>query len=281
VGVVNVETEVAYALSAQQTLASVDLPDHVTRIDQALFHLEIVRPQLPQDVQYLAVDGAYAKENFVSGAVHLDFHVISKLRSDANLSYLYTDRQKPRGRPRKYDGKVDFQDLSRLTWVETVEPGLDLYTAVVWSVALKRKLRLVYLLDTQDPKKSRYALLFSTDVHQTALAIYSLYSLRFQIEFLFRNAKQFTGLQDCQARDLPKLDFHFNACFTALNLARVQAQQQHNSKTDFVFSMASVKRCALNQHLLERFILELELDSTSIKSHPSYQTLQNYGMIAA
>jgi hypothetical protein len=182
VGVVNVETEVAYALSAQQTLASVDLPPDVTRVDQALFHLENVRLQLPPDVQHLAVDGAYAKEPFVTGALQIDLQVISKLRSDANLMHLYTGVQKPRGRPRKYDGKVDFQDLSRLNWVETVHPGLDLYTAVVWSVALKRSIRLVYLLDTQDPKKSRYALLFSTDVHQTALEIYFLYSLRFQIE---------------------------------------------------------------------------------------------------
>ena len=31
------------------------------------------------------------------------------------------------------------------------------------------------------------------------------------IEFLFRDSKQFTGLADCQARDLTKLYFHFNA----------------------------------------------------------------------
>jgi Transposase DDE domain len=281
VGVVNVETEVAYAVSAQQTLASVDLPPDVTRLDQSWFHLEHVRPQLPKDVGYLAVDGADAKEPFVTGALHLDLQVISKLRCDANLRYLYTGVQKPRGRPRKYDGKVDFQDLSRLSWVETVQPGLDLYTAVVWSVALKRAIRLVYLLDTHDPKKSRYALLCSTDIQQSALDIYSLYSLRFQIEFLFRNAKQFTGLQDCQARSLPKLDFHFNACFTTLNLARVQTQHQHQGDPDFSLSMASVKRCALNDHLLERFIRELELDSTAIKSHPNYQNLRQYGIIAA
>jgi hypothetical protein len=166
-----------------QTLASVDLPPDVTRMDQALFHLENVRTQLPPpDVQHLAVDGADAKEPFVTGALHLNLQVISKLRSDANLMHLYTGVQKPRGRPRKYDGKVDFQALSHLSWVETVHPGLDLYTAVVWSVALKRSIRLVYLLDTQDPNKSRYALLFSTDVGQPALEIYFLYSLRFQIE---------------------------------------------------------------------------------------------------
>jgi hypothetical protein len=96
------------------------------------------------------------------------------------------------------------------------------------------------------------------------------------LEFIFRNAKQFTGLQACQARDLLKLEFHFNASLTALNLARVEAQQQGDQP--FVFSMATVKRQALNQHLLERFIAELEF---SIKSHPNYKTLQSYGTIAA
>lgn len=32
---------------------------------------------------------------------------------------------------------------------------------------------------------------------------------------------------DCQARNCLKLEFHFNASFTALNLAKVEALQQH------------------------------------------------------
>lgn len=197
------------------------------------------------------------------------------------MRYLYTGVQKPRGRPRKYDSKVDVQDLSRLTFVDTVQPGVDLYTAVVWSVALKRSIRLAYLLNHQDCKKSRFVILFSTDVEQDAKDVYRLYQLRFQIEFIFRNAKQFTGLQDCQARDLPKLEFHFNACLTALNLARLEAQQQHQSEHPFVFSMATVKRRALTLHLLEQFMAELELEPTSIKSHPNFQKLLSYGAIAA
>jgi hypothetical protein len=48
-----------------------------------------------------------------------------------------------------------------------------------------------------------------------------------------------------------------------------------------VFSMASVKRRALNRHLLDRFILNLDLEPSQIKSHPNYSTLCNYGTIAA
>jgi len=45
--------------------------------------------------------------------------------------------------------------------------------------------------------------------------------------------------------------------------------------------MASYKRLALNEHLLERFIAQLDLDPTVIKSHPNYENLRSYGIIAA
>ena len=122
---------------------------------------------------------------------------------------------------------------------------------------------------------------FCTDLELDPFSIYLYYKARFQIEFVFRDSKQFTGLADCQARDLTKLDFHFNASLTALNLAKWDAIQQHKSDTDFVFSMASYKRRALNYHLLERFIDKLDLEPTLIKSHPNYSSLYDYGSIAA
>ncbi|WP_335193879.1 hypothetical protein [Nostoc sp.] len=50
------------------------------------------------------------------------------------------------------------------------------------------------------------------------------------------------------------LNFHFNASFTALNLAKLDAHRQHSGEKPFVFSMASLKRRALNDHLLDTFI---------------------------
>jgi hypothetical protein len=46
------------------------------------------------------------------------------------------------------------------------------------------------------------------------------------------------------------------------------------------FSMTSYKRVSFNDHLLERFISELGLDPTLIKSHPNYENLRSYGIIA-
>ena len=61
---------------------------------------------------------------------------IGKLRHDANLRYLYHGPQKPRGRRKQYDGKVKFDDLSRLEFVRDTQ-GIRIYTMVVNSVRLK------------------------------------------------------------------------------------------------------------------------------------------------
>lgn len=119
------------------------------------------------------------------------------------------------------------------------------------------------------------------DMEQSALEIYQFYKLRFQIEFLFRDAKQYTGLSDTQARSAKKLDFHFNASFLALNLAKYEALKAAGNAEPMVFSMASCKRRALNEHLLETFITKLDLSPSLIKSHPNYSDLCSYGSLAA
>ena len=52
-----------------------------------------------------------------------------------------------------YDGKVDWQDLSRFEYI-TEQDGLELYTQVLNHVSLKRTLRVVVVLDRRDPKKT-------------------------------------------------------------------------------------------------------------------------------
>jgi len=227
------------------------------------------------------------KIKWVEGVTNLKLEAIGKLRRDANLRYPNQEEYPGRGRPRKYGKKVDLTDYSSFQLVTQLSNGITLYTTVVWSINLKRQIRVVYLLNNS--ASSSYAVLFCTHLELDAYSIYLYYKSRFQIEFLFRDSKQFTGLADCyakryplgQARDLTKLDFHFNASLTALNLAKLDALQQHNCSTNLVFSMASYKRRALNYHLLERFIDKLDLNPTLIKSHPNYSNLHNYGAISA
>ena len=282
IAIVDVDTKQGYTLSVQQTPPA-QPESKKTRIDWYLEQLAATKPYLPKSVHHVVSDGFYSKIKWVDGVIGLGLDAIGKLRCDADMRYVYTGVQKPRGRKRKYDGKVDLTDVSLMTLVSEIEPQVCLYTVEVWVVSMKRKVRLAYIRDGRNPSHVGMALLFSTDINLDASEILCFYKSRFQIEFIFRDAKQFTGLTDCQARDLTKLDFHFNACLMTLNLAKFDAWQLHLSVhplKPFVFSMASYKRLALNQHLLDRFISLLDLDITLIKSHPNFPKLCSYGSIA-
>ena len=51
------------------------------------------------------------------------------------------------------------------------------------------------------------------------------YRSRFQIEFCFRDAKQYPGLTHCQARHKNQLDFSYNASFASQNVAKVMMKE--------------------------------------------------------
>src|SRR6476660_457460 len=220
----------------------------------------------------------------MDAVVSLDLHAITKLRSDANCMFLYTGpHPKRRGARRKYAGKVNCQALSRFEdlGAREDEPHLHLYTAVVWHKTLKRRLRIVVLLNRKDPAKPRFIVLGSTDPDLHGRKLVELYAARFQIEFLFRDSKQFTGLLDCQARAASALDFHFNAALATLNLVRAEDVCMQQGQEPQVFSMASWKQCQFNERLLELFMENLALDLTWVKNHSCYEELRTYGAIAA
>ena len=109
-------------------------------------------------------------------------------------------------------------------------------------------------------------MLLSTGVTLDARAIYRYDTARFQIEFVFRDAKQFTGLTYCQARTREILDSHFNVSLSLLNLARIEHRMKYPTDNEG-FSMASLKRSYTNEMLLNVFLSKLELDPNNEKSN--------------
>src|SRR5678816_597781 len=173
-------------------------------------------------------------------------------------------------------GKVNWSDLSRFERLDTEDEHIVLYHQVLNHVQLQCNLQVVVVVHTQ---RHRYAVLFSTDIDLEPQRLYRYYKARFQIEFLFRDAKQFAGLSDCQARAKAKLDFHFNASLSAVTFAKLEARHQHGNG-DQAFSMASLKRRAFNQHLIDRICEHLANGQSVEKSSPDYEALCNYGIIA-
>lgn len=68
---------------------------------------------------------------------------------------------------------------------------------------------------------------------------------------------------------------------SALNLAKADALQDHESKQPFVFSMQSQKYLAFNEHLLDCFISKFDIDRTLIQSYPAYPEFRKYRAIAS
>lgn len=287
--VVDVTRRCAFTLAVAQTPPGnadrkKDKRVEETRMDFYQHQLHAQRHRLPATIRYHCVDGYFAKQKYMAEVVALQLHPITKLRHDANCVFLYTGPHlKRRGRRRKYDGKVNFHDLSRFEALGTLadKPHINLYTALVWHVSLKRQLRLVVLVNRKEATKPRYIVLASTDLALDGHKLVELDVARFQIEVLFRDSKQFTGLTDCQSRAESVLDFHFNAALATLNLARAEELRAQPTLKPHVFSMASWKQRHFNERLLDVFIDNLALDPMWVKNHPSYEELSTYGAIAA
>ena len=270
--IVDVDFNTAYHVSTRQTpVQSKDVDG--TRVTEYLRHFKDDCQILPREIRYLLTDAYYTKQLFTHGVLECGYHQIGKMRCDANLRYLYTGEQKPKGRRRSYAGKMVIGDVSQLDFAGEKE-GVKVYTAIVNCVTLKRNIRIVYL-----QYNNGYALLFSTDTELEAMTIYRYYKARFQIEFLFRDAKQFTGLTDCQARSESALHSHFNACFTALNLIKWQDRQLSPQRKPI--SVSSWKHRFFNMLMIERISSNFALDLSLIKSSPLYEELCNFGAIAA
>lgn len=257
-----------------------------TRLDHAIQQVQAARPYLPADLQYLAADGAYAKKKYVDAVVQLGLHVVTKLRCDANMRLRYTGpRTGQRGRPKTYDGKVNWHDLSRFDVVDRkaldLAPDVAAYTQELYHGSLKRWLRVLVLVWYTSNGKRHHAIFATTDLACAPAEVLRMYQGRFQVEFLFRDGKQFAGLTESQARDEAALDFHFNAALATVSAARAAMAQEQETKAPFVFSLATQKQIAFNEQFLAAISAQYGYDLKAWKNHPAYEELRTYGALAA
>ena len=285
-GVVDIEQNSAYNLESIQTPNPTDLmAQGKTLIDHYAQTIIDRWDKLIQLSTYLVVDGYFSKKNFVDAITEsTDLQLIGKLRTDANLRYLYNGPKRPgRGRPRKYDEKVNLKkiDKRRFKWIYQ-DQDVTLYQAQVWSISLKRIIKVVYAkFLNKGQMTNRYGVYFSTDLELSGKRIYRYYKARFQIEFLFRDAKQHTGLTHCQARSENKLYFHTNTALTAVGVAKIAHyfKQPYTPKT--AISIADIKTSYFNELMLNLFFSNFEINPELIKNKAAIYKLMNFGTIAA
>ena len=173
------------------------------------------------------------------------------------------------------DLRMDY--FEQVTYEEGDGKEATLYTAVVIATSLKRDVRVV-IVDCMEPGKKTQTrkVFFSTDINMSAKDIMDIYRTRFQIEFLLRDSKQYTGLTHCQSRQKEALAFHFNMSLTAINVARAFARQE---KKDL--SVASVKTLIHNAMIIHRFsVLSGKLPNRLLNTN-DFKELLYYGVANA
>jgi hypothetical protein len=246
IGLVNIDANDCIMLRSHQTLSPKEL--NLRDKTQVEFYISVIkryRNELLKLTNIVVADAFFSTSTFTNGIKKLGFNIVSRLRDNSCLFYIYEGKQKKHGRKRFKGDKIDFGKLkySRMTKLEIEGLEGTAYTLMAYSRALKCKIRLVVWI----MPNGKHKLFFSNDLTLTGEEVLKCYRSRFQIEFCFRDAKQFAGLCDCQARDSWKLDYAFNASFTSLNVAKVMMKE-----IGMDYSMASFKSMMFNTYLTKR-----------------------------
>ena len=172
----------------------------------------------------VVADGTFGAENFVRPLVLQGIAVTSTLKTNAALFYPAAPvvGKRQRGRPKVKGERMDWQCpcADRLPIVKQDKEKIA-RSGKVFCKSLKMNILLVAVdyLKADGTFKNR-KLYFSTQTDAKPQTILEIYQIRFQIEFLFRDAKQHTGLMHCQSTNITKINNHLNLSLTAVSIAK-------------------------------------------------------------
>uniref|UniRef100_UPI0018667EA9 transposase n=1 Tax=Nostoc sp. MG11 TaxID=2721166 RepID=UPI0018667EA9 len=179
---------------------------------------------------YLVLDGHFGNNNALQMVRQVNLHIISKLRCDSALYIPYQNPDPNCRSRRKYGEKIDYCNISdEYLCKSTIEEDIktDIYQATLLHKEFAQALNIVILVKTNIKTNAcSHVILFSSDLYLSYEQIIDYYKLRFQIEFNFRDAKQFWGLEDF-------MNLSQTAVTNAANLAFFMVNLSHHLLSDF------------------------------------------------
>ena len=185
--------------SKNRASADVPLTPELLRI-QAMLEtaLKLIAGVIP--LTYLALDGHFGNNSALQMVRQCGLHLISKLRCDSALYLPYDGPYSGHGAHRKYGAKLDYQHLpDKYLKEKTVEGQIETQTYQIQCLHKEfgQPLNVVIIVKTNlQTQRWSHVILFSSDLALPFDKLIDYYSLRFQIEFNFRDAKQYSGLED-------------------------------------------------------------------------------------
>ena len=185
--------------SKNKVVAEVVLSPELRRIKAMLeAQLKLIAGCTP--VAYLVLDGHFGHHPALQMVRQCGLHLISKLRCDAALYLPYDGPYQGHGPHRKYGAKLDYRHLPDQCLKETTTEG-QIETRIYQTQALHKEfsqpLNVVIIVKTNlHTRACAHVILFASDLTLAYDPLIDYYRLRFQIEFNFRDAKQYWGLED-------------------------------------------------------------------------------------
>jgi len=221
--------------SKNRDKTQVELTSELKRIQTMVQNqLEMLRNVIT--IRYLALDGHFGNNKALQMVLQCGLHLISKLRHDSALYFRYDGPQKSKGPRKKYGKKVDYRNIQEKYLVERSIEG-DIETRIYQVEMLHRDsaqpLNVVMITKT-NLKTGAFANvnLFSSDLELCYEKIIDYYSLRFQIEFNFRDAKQYWGLEDfMNIKEVP-LTNALNLSLFMVNISQVLLREFRQTNPD-------------------------------------------------
>src|SRR3972149_4706327 len=188
-------------------------------------------------VQYLVMDGHFGNYPSTWMVLQTGLHLVSKLRSDAALYEPFAGKYCGRGARPKYGNKVDVCKMKKkYLKSDKKENGIrtQIYQAILLNKGFAFSINVVVILKTNlSTHKQAHIILFSTDLELPYEKLFDYYTLRFQIEFNFRDAKQYWGLDDFMNIKEEAVTNAANLSFFMVNFSSVLLRRYRENNPEF------------------------------------------------
>lgn len=188
-------------------------------------------------VRYLVMDGHFGNYPSAWMVLQTGLQFVSKLRQDAALYEPFTGEYCGMGRPSKYGDKVNVREMKKkYLKSDKKENGIrtQIYQATLLNKEFAFPINVVVILKTNlSTHKQAHIILFSTALELSYEKLFDYYTLRFQIEFNFRDAKQYWGLDDFMNIKQQAVTNAANLSFFMVNFSSVLLRRYRENNPQF------------------------------------------------
>jgi putative transposase len=183
---------------------------------------------------YVVFDGAFGHNGALQMAKQCGLHLISKLHRNSALYFPYSGKYSGRGKRKKYGNRLNYDNIPKEYLKETTREKsiqTEIYQMTLLHKLFPQKLNVVIIVKTNLVTHARsHVILFSSDLDLPYGKLIDYYSLRFQIEFNFRDAKQYWGLEDFMSVKNVSVNNAVNLAFFMVNISQalIAEVRKHN-----------------------------------------------------